>query len=735
MSKKRTILAFALLILISATLPAATTIVTINATGDNFIKGTHQNENEGSKGYFRIQNANISHALVRFSQSQLSSAVGPKYVVSAMLELYVETNFNNWGAGRLVDVHRLTTDWTEGSSTWSCPNDTNLSNNSPDCATIWNGGSYYEQPTASLLHVNQETAWKSFNVTTDVLDFISGASANYGWLLKKNVDSDSGSVDYTSVQGNSANRPRLVLTLDDYAPPTVFDISNVSPFVFEADGMSRTIMISGVGFAANMEVIVDDISTPYVLINPNLISINLNYTTSGRHFLEIENSSGVSSGWPKGIYSIKPGEIVTGNWVDELAEGGIIDVYTVAPRFDFASAVYFDTEKKQFMPSSPTSSMTLAQSTYISENQMEVEVPPGVQGRLAMYIDNSLEADLYQTEVTNLVTQLTAVDLPETSPCTVSDISVEVGGSYSNWRRFKAVTTGCCSRTCAPGKFFGLQYIIDGRNYSEQLCGDTAPLTSTAEWVFPAGEIHSIGARTVEYTYLVDRGSRTKICSRISPITTKNLGRIQRHASDSDADGIRDSVENGFYSEAFPKLVINETQGGEVPHTVTVRIGPGVRWNSAPRMDIVLNYNALYLRDGGCSPFDAHDWDTEPFGYLVQGGGNPGMPNGWQVTRTKTVAHDGTSTQNVDSAAGVRSFIWVATQKNANFLRVCDYTCNRCAAYGTVVTPLRHDVGNGTRYKNCGDAEHLQNGSYKVPEKWLRMLRFFSLRSKNPFLD
>lgn len=148
------------------------------------LQGCSQNTNVGSKTFVKISD-DITHVLVKFSQTEIDNAIGSKRLISAKLELFIETNFNTWpGGGELVDVHRLTEDWTELGSTWNCSNDTNTANSIADCTVDWDGGSRDATPTVSVLHQNNQTGWKSFDVTTDVDAFVYG-TANYGWVIKK----------------------------------------------------------------------------------------------------------------------------------------------------------------------------------------------------------------------------------------------------------------------------------------------------------------------------------------------------------------------------------------------------------------------------------------------------------------------------------------------------------------------------------------------------------------------
>src|SRR6185295_17902391 len=133
---------------------------------------------------------------------------------SAHLELNVQANGDNWGTtGRTVAVHRLTSAWTEAGATWSCADDSNSTNQQADCGSQWNGGAFTVAATASVLHKNGLRGWVSFDVTSDLAAFL-GSTANYGWLLEKTDEGQSGRVDYTARTGAAAQAPRLVVTFE-----------------------------------------------------------------------------------------------------------------------------------------------------------------------------------------------------------------------------------------------------------------------------------------------------------------------------------------------------------------------------------------------------------------------------------------------------------------------------------------------------------------------------------------
>lgn len=199
--------------------------VLVPAAADSYLRSGNPNQNQGSEQLLRIQSSGQNRALVRMDPAALLAAVGGGYLVSARLELSIQTNTDNWGAdGRTVEAHRIIADWSETGVTWNCGIDTVPGNSQPDCASLWEGGSFAEEPSDVLLHANGLTGWIGFEVTADVRDFLAGA-ANYGWLIKKTDEGQTGQVDYTSRQGTAGAAPRLVLVIEsataDSVPPRV----------------------------------------------------------------------------------------------------------------------------------------------------------------------------------------------------------------------------------------------------------------------------------------------------------------------------------------------------------------------------------------------------------------------------------------------------------------------------------------------------------------------------------
>lgn len=195
--------------------PAPAAATTLNAIADSYIRQGDQNE--GGVTFLRLRNTNNHRALVRFDQNAIAQAAAGGVLQTATLEMFIESSNSNWGTGRPIDVHRLAQEWSELGVTYNCPNDTNTSNSSPDCAAQWGGGNFAAAATADYLQTSTQTGPIQLDVTADVAAFLAG-TPNFGWLLKKRAESENGLVEYTSREGTAGRGPKLVL--DIFVPPT-----------------------------------------------------------------------------------------------------------------------------------------------------------------------------------------------------------------------------------------------------------------------------------------------------------------------------------------------------------------------------------------------------------------------------------------------------------------------------------------------------------------------------------
>ncbi|MCP4686396.1 MAG: DNRLRE domain-containing protein, partial [bacterium] len=183
--------------------------VTIPTPGDTYLRNGSRNQNQGEATFLRIRQSGKNRTLVRFPQEVIEQVTDAGSLVSATLELYIESNADNWGTdGRFVEVHRVSEDWEELAATWNCGIDADAGNSKPDCDPEWDGASFVATASASLLHERDLMGWIQFDLTADVRAFLSGGE-NFGWIVKKANEGASGKVEYTSKEGTPGQQPRL----------------------------------------------------------------------------------------------------------------------------------------------------------------------------------------------------------------------------------------------------------------------------------------------------------------------------------------------------------------------------------------------------------------------------------------------------------------------------------------------------------------------------------------------
>ena len=201
---------------------------TFNSAGDTYLKSGEPNRNEGAGIFMRIRASGNNRSLVRFDQSALQSTIGSHQILSAKLRLTITDNGNNWGTtGRTVDVHRLLSDWAEGNgtesnrgtgpgATWNCATDSNIANQNDDCtgSTAWNMNNsslwpFVSAATATTTITSNQSGTVEFDMTSDVQSFMSGSSQNYGWLVKKTNEGQSGQVSFGTKENTAV--PQLVV--------------------------------------------------------------------------------------------------------------------------------------------------------------------------------------------------------------------------------------------------------------------------------------------------------------------------------------------------------------------------------------------------------------------------------------------------------------------------------------------------------------------------------------------
>jgi len=198
--------------------------VTLYAEKDSFIREGVQNSNDGSNQVLRILGAGPinNRALISFDLDDIPTISSGKAMESATIKLFVEKNNLRWGDGQYISIHRLQTQWDEGTGinapvsnliksngvTWNCPVQ------SVDCSQKWEGGIFDKKPTDSIWISNQvDDYWIKFDVSADILNY-QITQENFGWIIIKNNEDSEGQINIASREAKSYN-PELVLVFSD----------------------------------------------------------------------------------------------------------------------------------------------------------------------------------------------------------------------------------------------------------------------------------------------------------------------------------------------------------------------------------------------------------------------------------------------------------------------------------------------------------------------------------------
>lgn len=205
---------------------SAGTIVSIGALADTTIydDGAGEVANGAGAGLFAGRNgiAQTTRALLRFDIASVVPAGATINGVSLRLVKGAGPS-----TGTIVNVHRITSDWGEGSTVGSGggggggPATTNSATwvHTFYSTQTWTtqGGDFMATPIASqnILGSGAYT-WSSAGMANDVQTWLNGGAGNFGWILRGNEFGMSNAVRFASREfSNAADRPQLTI---DYTP-------------------------------------------------------------------------------------------------------------------------------------------------------------------------------------------------------------------------------------------------------------------------------------------------------------------------------------------------------------------------------------------------------------------------------------------------------------------------------------------------------------------------------------
>jgi hypothetical protein len=178
MTVRKTVLrtSVALLALSLLASPTFATTTTLYSIADAPIDESQPSNNYGSDTGMMFRSAGNSGGweVSPMVQFDLSSIPSGATIVSATHNLYYYSWGDNDPAGRTYRCYRITSTWDESTVTWNT------------------------QPSWSATQTSQTTCpssaltWISWDVTSDVQDFVDGTTTNYGWIVR-DLDPWSGS--------------------------------------------------------------------------------------------------------------------------------------------------------------------------------------------------------------------------------------------------------------------------------------------------------------------------------------------------------------------------------------------------------------------------------------------------------------------------------------------------------------------------------------------------------------
>jgi len=168
----------------------ASTIVVIRTSNvDSYVESSTPTTNYGTSTRLKVdpKTVSIKRSLLSFDLSKIPPG---QVIVQAVLSLYLSTPPSTI---RILEVHRITANWTERGVTW---------NNQP---------SFQTTPT-SITNVGVIISWVNWTVTTDIAAGYSNPSQWFGFTIKDSqepIQAGGSLLDFNSGDGSAPLRPQL----------------------------------------------------------------------------------------------------------------------------------------------------------------------------------------------------------------------------------------------------------------------------------------------------------------------------------------------------------------------------------------------------------------------------------------------------------------------------------------------------------------------------------------------
>jgi len=201
----------------------------LTPSGDTYLEEKNPNNNYGSNNKLKIKTKNNDdkRPLLKWDLSSIPSGAT---ITSATMSFFVTRD----RGGVTVNIHRMSTDWTEGGADW----------NTYDGTSNWitSGGDYNGTPEGNFTP-DKKNQYVTVDVTSLVQNWTSEAYPNYGVILISDSDKE------VKIASSESTGREPVLNVSYTVPPTVETKTNQStdpnPL---ADGTPPALVLPADGF-------------------------------------------------------------------------------------------------------------------------------------------------------------------------------------------------------------------------------------------------------------------------------------------------------------------------------------------------------------------------------------------------------------------------------------------------------------------------------------------------------